>query len=124
MKTEQLEKFKQELLQRRAKIINSGIFKSMDDLKINSEDLPDEGDIATNVVNQQVTFDIRRREMEKLKAIDMALHKITQGTFGVCEECEEPISTNRLQKHPWASLCITHAEEYERERNRFYKSGS
>ncbi|HLE11507.1 MAG: hypothetical protein A2504_05895 [Bdellovibrionales bacterium RIFOXYD12_FULL_39_22] len=116
-------KFKKELLQHKAKIINSGVLSSSDDLTLSVEDLPDETDIAANVVSQNVTFEIKNKELAKLRAIDMALHRIDKGTYGLCEECEEPISSKRLEKHPWASLCITHAEEHEREQKKFFKVG-
>ncbi len=116
-------KYKKELLQRKAKIMNSGVLSATEDLTLSVEDLPDETDIAASVVSQHVTFEIKNKELEKLRAIDMALHRIEKGTYGICEECDEHISAKRLDKHPWANLCITHAEEYEREQKKFFKAG-
>ena len=39
-----------------------------------------------------------------------ALHRIREGTYGICAECEEPISAKRLAAVPWAALCI-HCQE-------------
>lgn len=109
-----MKKFKENLLQTKTKILNGGILRSNEDLHISSDDLPDEADLANSVINQQVTFNIRQREITKLRGIEDALYRIDQGTFGCCEECDEPIGAKRLENQPWATLCIEHAEEAER----------
>lgn len=115
-------KFKEGLLKAKTKILNGGILRSNEDLHISSDDLPDEADLANSVINQQVTFNIRHREISKLRSIDEALYRVEQGTYGCCEECDEPIATKRLETQPWASLCIDHAEEAERDQG-FRKIG-
>ncbi|RLA61664.1 MAG: conjugal transfer protein TraR [Epsilonproteobacteria bacterium] len=110
------------LLNLRSEILNSGILKSKEDLTVTSDDLADEGDLASVVVNQEVSFEIRNREFEKLRAVENALAKIENGTYGLCEECDEKIKIKRLEKQPWATLCITHAEEKEREQQKFSRS--
>jgi DnaK suppressor protein len=117
-----MEKFKALLLQTKIKIMNGGILRSIEDLQVSSDDLSDEADLATSVINQQVTFNMRQRELVKLKAIDEALYKVDQGTYGHCEECDEGIGEKRLENQPWTSLCITHAEELERENMKFIKA--
>jgi DnaK suppressor protein len=117
MNKKTIEKFKENLLQSKTKILNGGILRSNEDLHISSDDLPDEADLANSVINQQVTFNIRQRELSKLRFIDEALHRIDKGTFGCCEECDEAIGAKRLENQPWATLCIEHAEEAERGTN-------
>ena len=116
------DQLKESLLQVKARIINGGILRSNEDLHISSDDLPDEADLANSVINQQVTFNIRQREINKLKAIDGALHRIEKGIYGHCEECDESIGKKRLLNQPWTTLCIEHAEEIER-RQVFNKIG-
>lgn len=123
MEKQKLDKYKEKLLSMKAEILNNGVLRKREDLEISSDDLPDEADIAQNVINQQVTFNMRAREMEKLRAIEYALQRIEDGTYGFCEDCDEPIGAKRLEHQPWADLCITHAEEREREQNRFKKVG-
>jgi DnaK suppressor protein len=41
-----------------------------------------------------------------LRDVERALSKVETGTFGICERCGEPISTERLEALPWAELCI------------------
>lgn len=123
MEAEKLEYFKKKLLAAKAEILNGGILTSTDDLKMSTDDLPDEGDVANAVINQQVTFNIRERAMQKLRKIEDALHRISEGTYGHCEDCDEPIGAKRLENQPWAELCITHAEEREREEQHMRRVG-
>jgi DnaK suppressor protein len=41
-----------------------------------------------------------------LRDVERALSKMETGSFGICERCGEPISTERLEALPWAELCI------------------
>ncbi len=117
-----MEKFKTLLLQAKVRIMNGGLLRSNEDLTVSPDDLADEADLATSVINQQVTFNMRQRELGKLKAIDDALYRIEQGIYGHCEECDEQIGEKRLENQPWTTLCITHAEEQERENQKFTKA--
>ena len=50
------------------------------------------------------------------RAIDEALRRIEDGTYGTCAECEGPISAKRLSAILWASLCITCQERADSEK--------
>lgn len=56
-----------------------------------------------NVLSQCCNID---RESKQLRDARAALRRIREGTFGVCEECEEQIHPKRLVAISWASLCI------------------
>ena len=115
MDKKSLDKYRELLLTLKAQILNGPLFQSTEDLAVKQEDLSEEGDLATNVINQQISFSMRNRELAKLRKIEAALERVENGSFGLCEECDEEISTKRLTNQPWATLCITHAEELERE---------
>jgi len=53
-------------------------------------------------------FAIRALELENkcLTRVDAALKRIEDGEFGICLECEEPISPKRLAAVPWATYCL------------------
>ena len=121
MDKKKIEHFKQLLLKHRQQILNVGLLNKSEDLHISEEDLSDETDLASSLIQQQLTCTIRDREFAKLRRIDMALDKISDGTFGHCEECEEEIGMKRLENQPWAELCITHAEEKEREESQIWR---
>jgi DnaK suppressor protein len=116
-----LDHFKELLLAHRQQIMNVGLLNKSEDLHVSEEDLSDETDLATSLIQQQLNCTIRDREYAKLRRIDMALEKIADGSFGHCEECDEEISLKRLENQPWAELCITHAEEKEREQSQIWK---
>jgi DnaK suppressor protein len=122
MKKGEIEKYKENLIRAKGQILNGGIIKSSEGLSIATEDLPDEADLANNVINQEISFNMRSREFNKLRRIEEALQRIEMGSFGKCEECDEEIKSKRLENQPWATLCITHAEEEERELNKFSRS--
>jgi DnaK suppressor protein len=50
------------------------------------------------------------REAKSLMQIGAALKRIDYGEFGICLECEEPISPKRLAAVPWAAYCL-HCQE-------------
>ena len=58
---------------------------------------------------------MKTKELEKLKAIQEALGRLEQGAYGYCEECDESIGENRLKMQPWTTLCLSDAEELERQ---------
>ena len=44
--------------------------------------------------------------MKLLREIGDALHRIETDHYGICPECEEPISPKRLDAVPWARYCV------------------
>ena len=116
-----LDQFKVLLLKQRQQIINGGIINKSDDLYVPADDLSDESDLASSVINQQISCSIRERELSKLKRIDMALDRIHEGSYGHCQECDDEIGVKRLETQPWVELCIVHAEEKEREESQIYR---
>jgi DnaK suppressor protein len=102
-----LEAKKDELLRNAQRTLNEG-------MTLDSDDLPDEMDLASSEYLQSFTLRLRGREKTFLKKIDLALAKIDSETFGVCEECGEPISLKRLEARPETALCIRCKEDQER----------
>ena len=51
--------------------------------------------------------------------IEMALGRIERGSYGICEETEEPIELERLLTIPWTRLSIEGAEIRESIRKRY-----
>lgn len=121
MDKKKVEHFKELLLKHRQQILNVGLLNKSEDLHVSEEDLSDETDLASSLIQQQISCAIRDREFYKLRRIDLALEKISDGTYGHCEDCEEEIGLKRLENQPWAELCITHAEEKEREESQIWR---
>jgi len=53
------------------------------------------------------------RDVIELKDIENALTRIAEGRYGVCIDCEEPISFERLEKLPSAARCHNCQERFE-----------
>jgi DnaK suppressor protein len=112
----ELKKF-QELLEEKRKAVldRAREMLSVENMALDTNDLPDEMDLASSEYLQSFEFRLRGREKSLLSKLDLALKKITDGTFGICEICEEPIGKKRLEARPETTLCIKCKEDQERE---------
>ena len=119
MSKEQLEEFQKQLTEKRDEIVRRAQQTLEQDMTLDSDDLPDEMDLASSEYLQAFTFRLRGREKNLLDKIQRALERIDAGTFGICEECDEPISIKRLQARPETTLCIRCKEEQERDERSF-----
>lgn len=75
-------------------------------------DVPsDEGDLSQQSHEEWIFLNRNTLEIKLLREVEAAIRRIEQGTYGVCHECEEPISSKRLDALPWAKYCVTCQEE-------------
>jgi DnaK suppressor protein len=114
IKKKDLKRFQALLIEKKEEILKNAKRTLNEDMTLDADDLPDEMDLASSEYIQSFTFRLRGREKTFLKKIDHALAKIDEGTFGICEECEEPISVKRLEARPETTLCIRCKEDQER----------
>ena len=71
-------------------------------------DIPsDEGDLSQHHHEEWIFLNRNTIDTKLLREINGALHRMDIGAFGICPECEEPISTKRLDAVPWARYCVT-----------------
>jgi DnaK suppressor protein len=71
-------------------------------------DVPsDEGDLSQQHHEEWIFLNRNTIDIKLLREIADALERIEHGTYGVCLECEEPISAKRLEAVPWARYCVT-----------------
>jgi DnaK suppressor protein len=71
-------------------------------------DVPsDEGDLSQQHHEEWIFLNRNTIDMKLLREIADALHRIDQGNYGTCLECEEAISAKRLAAVPWARYCVT-----------------
>ncbi len=111
----ELKKF-QELLEDKRKVVLERARQMLSEgMVLDANDLPDEMDLASSEYIQSFEFRLRGREKSLLSKLDLALKKIEDGSFGVCEICDEPIGKKRLEARPETSLCIKCKEDQERE---------
>ncbi len=112
----ELKKF-QDLLddKRKAVLERAREMLSIENMSLDTNDLPDEMDLASSEYLQSFEFRLRGREKSLLSKLDLALKKIEDGTFGICEICDDPIGKKRLEARPETTLCIKCKEDQERE---------
>ena len=67
----------------------------------------DEGDLSQQHHEEWIFLNRNTIDMKLLREIADALHRIDQGAYAVCMECDEPISTKRLDAVSWARYCVT-----------------
>ena len=92
---------------------------TVSDMTAPRENPPDSTDRASFETDQDIILRIRDRESKLIKKIKLALDRIEDNTFGVCEKCGEDISIARLKARPVTTLCIdckTKEEAAERAR--------
>ena len=80
------------------------------------ENLPDPADRATIETDRNFMLLIRDRERQLAVEISKTLLRIENGTFGICDKCEEEIAFKRLEVRPFTTQCIdckTKEETYE-----------
>ena len=115
-----IEHFKQRLVDERARVQealdylheeNSG---SMEDetQEIQSDNHP--GDVATTTLDREIDYTLEENEERVLSAIDVALKRIEDGTFGTCRTCGEQIAIERLEALPYTTQCIDCKRKEER----------
>jgi len=70
-------------------------------------DVPsDEGDLSQQHHEEWIFLNRNTIDTKLLREISDALLRIDHGTYGICMECEEPISPKRLDAVPWARYCV------------------
>lgn len=102
MNEEQLEFFRQRLLQARAEI-EQDIERARNELS-NGTNEADELDRATAEEERWLSLRISEREGKLLRKIDEALQRIEDGEYGYCEDTGDPIGIPRLLARPTATL--------------------
>jgi DnaK suppressor protein len=110
-----LKKFKRLLEESKKSLLMSARKTLTEEATFDTDDLPDEIDLASSEYTQSMVFRLRDREKFLLKKIDDALGRIEGGTFGICEICEEEISVKRLEARPVTTMCIRCKEEQEKQ---------
>ena len=107
---QKLENWKNELLKESSQTLNN--------LQTENEAKPDMTDRASEEIDR--TFELRTRDRERklINKIDAALRRISDGSYGYCEETGEPIGLKRLEARPVATLSLEAQEMHEKAEKR------
>ena len=109
----QLEYFRQKLLRWRAELLVESN-DTLQHLKEESLLKPDLTDRASLETDTAIELRTRDRERKLIAKIDAALQRIEDGSYGYCEDTDEPIGVKRLEARPIATLCLEAQERHER----------
>jgi len=118
MEKKRLAYFK-ELLTKRLEVLLNEAEKTVTGMTNDKNTFPDPTDRANLETDRNFLLRIRDRERKLILKIKEALARIEDGTFGICEECGEEISEERLKARPMTTLCIeckTKAEAEEKKK--------
>ena len=70
------------------------------------EDPSDSGDLSQQSHEEWLFLNRNNLEKSLLREVEEALMRVREGTYGICQECDEPTSPKRLQALPWAKFCV------------------
>jgi DnaK suppressor protein len=109
----QVEYFRQRLLRWRAELLadSSGTLRHLKEESLLKPDLTDRASLETE---RAIELRTRDRERKLISKIDAALGRLDSGTYGYCEETDQPIGIRRLEARPIATLSIEAQERHER----------
>ncbi len=126
MKVAELAQYKTILLDLRKKLVDNvnsmedeALGKSGQDASGDLSNVPIHmADVGTDNYDRDLTIGLIQNGEEELRAIDEALERIGNKTFGSCVECEKKISKARLTALPYVKNCIECQREEEEETDR------
>lgn len=102
------ERFQKLLLEERERVSEAIEHLQAENAGSMAEEAPETGlaDTATVTVDREMDYSLEESSTHVLKAIDAALARIADGTYGSCVRCGKPIGDGRLEAMPHATKCI------------------
>ncbi|MBL6600539.1 MAG: RNA polymerase-binding protein DksA [Alphaproteobacteria bacterium] len=113
MNPRQLAFFRQKLLDWKSDLVRDA-GETLNNLTEGNLQQPDMADRASLETDHQLELRTRDRERKLINKIDEALDRIKDGSYGYCEETDEPIGLRRLIARPIATLSLEAQERHER----------
>ena len=111
--------FRDKLLAWRADIQKESA-ETVESLQEHNLNAPDLADRATSESDRSIELRARDRQRKLVTKINQALKRIEDGEYGYCEDTGEPISLQRLDARPIATLSLEAQERHER-REKVYR---
>jgi len=110
-----LKKARDTLEEMRAQLLHS-VQQDLNEVRDASKDEGmDTYDLASDARDKEINLILGDRDREKVQAIDEALGRVNDGSYGICESCEGEIAEARLQALPFTRLCVNCQADRERE---------
>src|SRR5580658_5877064 len=93
-------------LQQQAQLLKDSMSTTAAGVVAYRETSGDYGDMSHQSEQEWLFVNRNRANSTELSLIETALQRIKDGTYGICANCEKPISRQRLAAVPWAKYCI------------------
>ena len=116
MTRKELQFFKKQLVQDRSLLLQAISPKMDPSPKTGDPEGGDVCDIASSDRERELRLRLSEREREKLRAIEDAIERIDDGSFGTCEECGAKIPIGRLKVMPFTTVCVPCKSREEQQR--------
>ena len=113
MNERQRDYFRQKLLAWKEDILKEAK-ETLQHLQDENQNHPDLADRASSETDRALELRTRDRQRKLIAKIDEALRRIEDGSYGFCEETNEPIGIRRLEARPIATLSLEAQERHER----------
>jgi len=95
------------LLQQKAEEVRRSMSAQKVAQLVSRMDCPsDEGDLSQQSHEEWIFLNRNTLDVKLLREVEDALRRIAHGDYGICHDCEEPISSKRLDAVPWAKYCV------------------
>lgn len=115
LKKEYIKELKNKLLEKKQKLLQETTLSQSFIQELHSDTKGDEADFAEVSSDTYNLSILREKQTEELREIEYALKKIENGTYDICEMCDEPVGIKRLRAKPHARFCIHCRPIYEKE---------
>lgn len=111
MKKSELTQHKKALLAKKEGLENSIGQKGILTGASSTDGHGDFADRSAAANEEEISIQLKQTDAKLLRAIEDALARVEGGSYGICVDCEEEISTARLKAVPWTKVCISCKEK-------------
>ena len=98
--------YRKSLLRKREEIFSEREAKGLSTTMDNNTRQGDMADQASGTNEVHIQLKLKQTDAKILQAIEAALQRIEDGTFGLCRDCGEEVAAARLNAIPWTRVCI------------------
>ena len=120
LSTKRVGEFRKRLLDERARLK-----ASLERMELRGDELVDAGaedgdfddaasDAATETLDRGTDMALEENLRSMVEEIDAALEKLEKGTYGICDNCGGTIKVARLERLPYATMCVECQQRMER----------
>jgi DnaK suppressor protein len=104
--------YRDALLRKRGELVGGPSPKPIQwSMENNSGRQGDMADQATGNNEVHIQLKLKQTDAKILQAIEEALRRLDDGSYGMCRDCETPIAPARLEAIPWTRVCIACKEK-------------